>query len=351
MRMLSALIVILFAAVSARAFDSRDADNAFSAYNFSFYVVTNGMGFYKATTNGTCSTFWMWAEEIEMIEDTYERTHSPATRQMIEQSIAGFAHVHGTNWMWNKYNDDIMWMTIACERCYLITTNPFYRDIAKKNFDAMYSRAWDNALGGGLWWTTDNRGKHACINGPAAISACLLCQITGDKSYLEKAKAIYAWERGALFTPRGAVRDNMRADGTIGKKAFTYNEGTFIGAADLLWKFTGDTNYLSDALLAANFTRSFLSNDGNLPVYGNGDVAGFNGIFVRWMSHFATDDHLWPQFHGWLLGNANSAWQVRRSDNLSWQDWNSPTPDGTLNSWNCSSSVVVLQVIPPEQPK
>jgi predicted alpha-1,6-mannanase (GH76 family) len=352
MKFLCALSALLCAALSVRAFDLRDADAAFSAYNSHFYTVSNGLAYYQEDTGGGRPQFWVNAEQIEMIEDAWDRTHNTATHQMIEQSIAGFVNVHGTNWTWNEYNDDIVWMTIACERGYLATTNNFYRRLAKLNFDAVYARSYDHALGGGLWWTTNQTGKNACINGPAAISACLLCEICNDPSYLAKARAIYAWERGALFNPaNGAVYDNMRLSGRIGHKTFTYNEGTFIGAADLLWKLTGDTNYLSDALLAANYTRDVLSPDGILPAYGSGDAAGFNAIFMRWLARFVDDRHLWPQFYDWMSANADAAWKVRRADNLSWQNWISPTPPGVLNSWNCSDTVVILQVVPSKQPE
>jgi hypothetical protein len=54
-------------------------------------------------------------------------------------------------------------------------------------------------------------------------------------------------------------------------------------------------------------------------------------------------------FQTWLQTNANAAWKVRRaSDNLSWSRWREPTPAGALHSWACSSSVVVMQVAPPD---
>ncbi|HTV43482.1 MAG TPA: hypothetical protein VMF08_23165 [Candidatus Sulfotelmatobacter sp.] len=90
----------------------------------------------------------------------------------------------------------------------------------------------------------------------------------------------------------------------------------------MLWKFTGGTNYFDDALLAVNFTRCVLSWDSTLPA--SGDAAGFNGIFMRWTARFLSDARLWPQFYGWMSLNADAAWDVRRTDNLSWQDWTSP---------------------------
>lgn len=351
MKIVYAFAILMVAPILARGIDPRAADVAFNSYNSHFYVSDHGLGYYKEDTDGGRSHFWVRAEQIEMIEDAYDRNHSRAIRRMIRAAIAGFLDRHGPDWTTNIYNDDIMWMTIACARAYQDTGDRADRALAKHNFDAVYARGCDNVLGGGLYWTMDKTGKHACVNGPAAIAACLLCQICHDKTYLAKAQSLYSWERGALFTTNGAVHDNMRINGHVARKVFSYNEGTFIGAADLLWKLTGNTNYLADALLAANFTRRVLSWDSTLPAYGSGDAAGFNGIFMRWTARYLNDSRLWPQFYDWLSLNANAAWRVRRADNLSWQDWTSPTPPGTLDSWNCSDTVVALQVIPPKKPR
>lgn len=346
------LAIFWSAIVSTFAFEHGDADAAFNAYNKNFYVVSNGFGFYKKNTDGGHSDFWTQAESIEMIEDVYDRTGDTITKKMITESICGFTNRFGADWSKNKFNDDLAWMTIACARGFLATGNPAFRDLAKKHFDLIYRRGWSSDLDGGIWWTTDNNTKNSCINGPAAIAACFLSEIFHDQSYLTKAKEIYAWERNALFNPtNGAVHDNLSLNGHIGRATFTYNEGTFIGAANYLFKLTGETNYMNDALLAANFTRDKISHGKILPVYNFGDGEGFNGIFLRWFARFASDNHLWPQFYDWAATNANAAWNVRRADNLSWQNWNSPTPDGTLDSWACSDAVVILQVVPPKMPE
>ena len=351
MKILCAVTFFILASALARGIDPRAANISFDAYNSHFYVSSHGLAYDKEDTDGGHSPFWVAAEQIEMIEDAYDRTHSPATRQMIRQAIAGFVNRHGADWTTNKYNDDIMWMTMACARACQDTGEESYRALAKQNFDAVYARGCDEVLGGGLYWTTDKEGKNACVNGPGAIAACLLCEICNDKAYLARAQSLYGWERSALFTTNGAVHDNMRITGHVSRKVFTYNEGTFIGAADLLWKLSGNTNYLSDALLAADFTRRVLSWDSTLPAYGSGDAAGFNGIFMRWMARFLNDSGHWPQFYGWMSLNADAAWHVRRADNLSWQDWTTATPPGILNSWNCSDTVVALQVVPSEEPR
>ena len=188
------------------------------------------------------------AEQMEMVLDAYERTTSARQLVMFTNLFHGFLADHGRTWERNEYNDDIMWMVIACTRAHLLTGNPEFRDVTRTNFDLCYARAASTNLGGGLWWRTDNRSKNACVNGPGAIAAFLLGRATGDGAYFTKATNLFLWERATLYdSATGRVFDNINTNGRVGRFALTYNQGTFVGAANLL----GFTN---EARLAATFT-------------------------------------------------------------------------------------------------
>ena len=177
------------------------------------------------------------------------------------------------------------------------------------------------------------------MNGPAAIAAHLLFQITGETNYLATAEKIFQWERATLFDANsGAVADSISADGTVHDWASTYNQGTFIGAANVL----GHTN---EALRAADYMENRLCREGLLPAYPQaGDCGGFNGIGVRWLAKFMRQRGLEARYQSWLQKNADAAWTARRpSDDLSWSRWPAPTPATVLPAWACSSAVVVLQ--------
>src|SRR5436190_21217318 len=213
----------------------------------------------------------------------------------------------------------------------------------------MYARAWDtNFTGGGLWWNTDNMFKNAAVNGPAAIGACLLYGIYNDPSYLSKAQAIYAWERRVLLnTSSGSIADGITwGNVTTTGGATTYNQGTFIGAGNLLYRLTGLPIYYQDALLVGKYTQKSMSSAaGILPQYSsNSDVSGFNGIFCRWMARYAKDQRLWSAFGPWLGTNANAAWNIRNTNNLAWQKWATPMGTNAPDQWGCSASVVIMQV-------
>ena len=327
----------------AKAYTITDADAIFSSYNKAFYFTNAEGGFFHATTDGGKTWFWERAEQMEMLLDVYERNTNAACLSMFTNVFNGFIADHGTNWNNNEFNDDIMWMVIACARAHQLTGNPEFRDIARANFDMCYARAWSTNLGGGLWWKTSNLSKNACVNGPAAIAAYLLFQIGGDTNYLTKAMGIYAWERRTLFDSQsGEVFDSIDDGGEVDPQIFTYNQGTFIGAAN----FLGFTN---DAKLAADFTVKKSGRNGIMPGYGQaGDGGGFNGICARWLARFMKDRSLQGCYQKWLQNNAEAAWEGRRQrDGLAWSRWSRPTPNGPLNSWACSSSVVVMQVVPP----
>ena len=275
--------------------------------------------------------------------DAYERTANPQQLDMFAKLFRGFVADQGATWMHNEYNDDVMWMVIACARGYLLSGRPEYRDAAKANFDLGFARASSADLGGGLWWRTDNQTKNACVNGPATIAAVLLSRACAEPAYLVKATALYDWERKTLFNPKtGRVSDNINRNGRRADAAFTYNEGTFVGAADLL-------DHPDDARLAATYTMNTLSRKGLLPQFGeNDDSGGFNGVAVRWIARFMYERRLEAELEPWLQKNAEAAWQARRApDNLAWCRWPTPTPEGPRNSFGCSSAVVLLQVVHP----
>ncbi len=330
----------------AKAFTPADADAIFEAHTKAFYRVEDGKGWHAKTTDGGRADFWMQAEMLEMVLDVHARTRNPRQLEMFGELFRGFIDKHGRTWERNEFNDDIMWMVIACTRAYLVTKNAEYLAVAKANFDLCHARAISPDLGGGLWWKTDNKSKNACVNGPGAIAAFLLGLATRDSSYTAKAKALFLWERDVLFDRKtGRVADNIRRGGRVSSFALTYNQGTFVGAANLL-------GYHADARLAATFTMNHLCKDGYLPASGeSGDGGGFNGIGVRWIALFMRDRREQAAFEPWLQRNAEAAWQARRAeDGLTWCAWPKPTPPGVRHAWGCSSAVVIMQAVRPTEP-
>ena len=351
LRLLLVCAVLLSAGRPASAFTPADADTAVTAYLKAF-ARPSGVGlFIKGDHRGGDPGFWQEIEEIEGIEDANDRTQG-AYKAPVAGLLNGFLHEHGVLWADNKYNDDIAWAAIAYTRGYQATGNRLFLVIAKANFDLMFARAWDPARGA-LYWTTDNNTYNSCIECPAGIASFLLFQALGDDAYRAKAQSLLTWEKANLFdASTGAVWDSVRTNGRLGTWSSSYNQGTFVGLAN----FLGDT---AAAKQAADYTMTRLGKgtEGGyliLPEYGagGGNNAGLNSIGLRWIARFMKDRNRQSDYLGWLQANANAAWNVRRtSDSLSWCQWLQPTPDGNLHSWDCLSSVVALQVTPPDGAK
>jgi len=165
-------------------------------------------------------------------------------------------------------------------------------------------------------------------------------------TYQQQSLAIFNFLRTNLFnSSTGQVFDNLTSH-----VATTYNQGTFIRAAEL-------NGNLVDANLAATFLMGMGSTSPTsggfhlMNKYGlNNNNAGFNSIAIRWVSKFMKDHGLQPTYLGWLQANAQAAWDVTRlSDHLSWDDWHDVLPDGTsVGSWDCISSVSALQNVTPQ---
>ena len=218
-----------------------------------------------------------------------------------------------------------MWMVLAFVRASAITGDERLRDVAKRNFDAVFARAWSADLGGGLWWTSDRNEKNTCVNAPAAIAAVRLSRALGDPGYLAKAKRLYAWVRRRLYDSSDrAIYDHVFKDGggqaVVDRATYTYNQGTFTGAGGELYRATHDAAYLGDAGRAMAFTRSDLSEDGVLQGEGGGDGGGFKGVFARYAGDYLRHDPT-RAYEGWLAQNADAAWSHRNARDLMGQDW------------------------------
>ena len=333
----------------------RHAVAAYNALTRAYYSSSGGRGKYGNTPGTGTAVFWRQAELIEMTEDAYQATGSPALNQQIVSLMNGVTWQYGRNWTRRSWNDDIMWMIIAAVRAYQITGDRSYLAMAQKNFDAVYSRAWSSDFGGGLWWITGGPGptqKNVTTNATAAIAAAELANALHSQAYLTKAEHLYAWLRTTLYDPgTGAVWDSVSraksGSGTVtNKAALTYNQGTFIGAAGLLYQATHDKQYLSDGIKALTFTRDVMSHGGVLPAEagGNGNLYGFKGIFSRWAVWFAHQNHI-TTFDPWFRRNAAAAWGHRNPQGLIGPDWSQTMPTSAMDSWGASSGVVLLEAL------
>ena len=244
--------------------EARRAAAAYNAFTRAYYSASNGRAHYTNTPGTGIAVFWRQAELIEMTEDAYQTTRSPALKQQIVALMNGVTWQYGHNWTRRTWNDDIMWMIIAAARAYQLTGDRAYLAMAKKNFDIVYARAWSSDFGGGLWWISGGPGrkqKNVTTNATAAIAAAQLAGALHSTAYLAKSARLFAWLRKTLYDSehRGRLGQHLagqvRERDGLNKAALTYNQGTFTGAAGLLYGATHKKPYLTDGTKALTFTR------------------------------------------------------------------------------------------------
>jgi predicted alpha-1,6-mannanase (GH76 family) len=313
------------------------ADKVFSAW-YTGYNIESVNGF-----------FWDNAEMMEVVLDAYEVTRDPKYKTMFDTMFRNFIEKNGTDWLDNKYNDDIAWAVLFSVRGYLLTGNSAYREKAKDQFDKMYARAFTNAYGGGLVWYQTKTSKNACINGPAMVACCYLARATGDSTYYDKAVALYTWSKLYLFdAATGKINDNVNLDNKTGQLKIstwssTYNQGTYLGAAVMLYKYTGEASYLSEAQKIALYIRDNMYNSKVINNEDNGnDLPGFKGIFARYARMYAVELNK-TDLTEWMQLNAKTAYNNRNSQNLIHTKWATRTSETKPKSaFGCSTAVSLL---------
>lgn len=335
--------------------------------------------------------FWQNAEILEVLVDYAGVLHDDVYDNYVKAAYTAFKREHGdyTGWTYNAYNDDLMWITIATAKAYLYTGDEEYKKCATTVFNATFARAWTSAYGGGLKWKQDETSKNSCVEFPATIAACLLYKIYGDDAtinmvdypagetkakkvtYLEAAQAIYGWSRGVLRVndPKdgsyGKVFDNINEkNGKIetGTWDGTYNQGTFIGAASLLYELTGDASYLEDAKATFHYTaiKKYGQRNPASDECNGDDLPGFKGIMMRWICYFIKNhyDEIKADMKtemSWVTRNVTTAWKNRNDKNIIWTAWGYKTNDemkgisvqgdggvDCYSTWGCSSALALL---------
>jgi len=308
--------------------------------------------------------YWPQAHALDVLVDAYLRSGDDFYKAYFAQWLEGVHRANGNKWA-NNYIDDMEWIGLATLRAYHATGNEGFltacKDVWNGTVDDMEDRnaafgikkAWTDVGDGGIFWESrrNRHSKNACSNGPAAILAAHLYQAFGDKEDLEWAKRIYAWEKQTLFNPEtGAVSDNLNTErGTTNNRTYTYNQGTFIGAAVELYKMTGEKTYIEDAITAADYTINSMinANDSLLRREGSGDGGLFKGIFIRYFTQLIMSDGIGNdvrnRYIAFLKHNAETLWfeGANKEKVLFGPYWKTPPEDNTGHTEHLSGCMLI----------
>lgn len=272
--------------------------------------------------------YWPQAHAMDVLVDAYMRTGDSKYKELYPLWWIGAPKFNNgpkkeDPW-WNPYVDDMEWISLAQIRMFVSCGNKDYIAKARQLYDNWIWPTWgpenEAPWYGGITWKTDvSKSKNACSNGPAAIIAARLYQFydkagfkDGKKrdAYLAEAVKIYTWLKRNLYDPQtGAIRDNMNLEGKVNPAVYTYNPGTFIGAAHELYQITGNKQYIDDAIHAATYVMENMShNDGVLSNSTKGDGGLFHGIFFRYFVKLINNKdvptEVRKRFHAYLMHQA-----------------------------------------------
>ena len=154
----------------------------------------------------------------------------------------------------DKYYDDNAWMVLGFEEAYRQTHDPKYLRRANETQRFVLS-GWDDALGGGLYWSLKHKSKNTCVTAPAAVGALRLSQLSEPDQRVWGTR-LRDWTNATLQDKTdGLYWDNIRLDGSVEKTKWTYNTALMMEANLVLYeihkdpKLLADTERLADASL------------------------------------------------------------------------------------------------------
>ena len=288
------------------------ADSAHGSLNY-FWSASQSV--YMSSNNSSdWAQYWPNAHALDVLVDAYLRTGNAALKSQMLLLINGVKGKNG-NTMINYYYDDMEWMALACLRAYEATNEVEFKNVVDLLW-ADIKNGWNSDLGGGIWWRKDNSSKNTPSNMPAAILAARLYKKFNNTDDLQWAQQIYDWQKSVLYdASSGWVYDNIDKNGTKNTSwKFTYNQGTFLGAALELFLITGNSGYFNDAIKAADYAVSsgFLTTNSILKDEGGGDGGLFKGVFVRYFTRLIIDGGLESSkktmYLNFFTNNAKTLW-------------------------------------------
>lgn len=296
--------------------DWNAAANSTSNALISSFWNTGGNYFNTDNIGNTSFQYWPNAHALDVMIDAYLRSGDNNYKIKFDQWFQGVKAKNGNTWN-NDFYDDMEWNALALLRAYKATNDIKYKDAAMELWGYI-KQGWNENAGGGITWKKGmENSKNACSNGPAAILAARLFQEFGNVEDREWAIRIYNWQKSTLVNLNtGAVWDNIDSNtGNIQKDwVFTYNQGTYLGAAVELHKIFNEKAYLNDAILAANYTMNSLVDNSILKSEGSGDGGLFKGIFIRYFTELIQQERLdaptKTRYIQFIKLNAETLWNV-----------------------------------------
>src|SRR5450755_3044779 len=222
-----------------------NADTALGATLSNFWSGADQYLRATSPSDGSLTGYWTYAQILDAVLDGVERTGGQRFSGLIRAFYEGQA-AHG--WL-DDYYDDETWLTLALMRAFDLTGDAMYLNTAEMIYKDVMTQ-WDTTCCaphlGGIWWDKKKTQKATASNAGPALAGVRLASRTGNSTYLDFAKQVYAfWLSDMVDQTTFAIYDHLNLDGTRGAGSLTYNHGLMMAAALELNGATGDAQYLT----------------------------------------------------------------------------------------------------------
>ncbi len=230
----------------------------------------------QGNTPNKFSYLWPYSGTFSAVNALYAVTRDPIYKSMLDTKVlpgleeyfdtrrtpAAYASYIRTAPQSDRFYDDNIWLGIDFTDTYELTKEPQYLEKAKLIWKFIESGT-DEKLGGGIYWCEQKKeSKNTCSNAPGSVFALKLFEATQDSSFLQKGQTLYYWTKVNLQdTTDYLYFDNIGMNGTIGRAKFAYNSGQMMQAAVILYRLTGNQQYLTDAQNIAGACHSYFFKD------------------------------------------------------------------------------------------
>ncbi|UII18958.1 glycoside hydrolase family 76 protein [Fulvivirga ligni] len=349
------LLLLLLQSNAFAQIENPRADSAINAFNDAF-LITNTQdqtAYRRIIDSAQFDSGWTLALNIQGMLDAYERSGDAGYEAILNDLMGSFLVLNSPPYEWDGWNDDLAWVGLLNARAHQMIGNQEHVDDADYFFRLAYDRGWNTDFnGGGIWeqqpnYSTDasSMSKDALSNNPNGHLAALLYQSTGDQYYLDKAIQIYDWSVTHIFNPKnGHVYAGIYRNDHLNKALTAYSQGSFIDYSTLLYDITGEERFLRNAILAADYTLSQLTNEEGIISTSQRHHNTWAGEFARGLGHLAkSNPELWNKYYPVLKNNSDVTWANRRRDlNLTWNGWAIPTEEEVGVMSNVYISAVAL---------
>lgn len=245
----------------------------------------------------------------------------------------------------DRFYDDNIWLVIDLVDLYTLTEKQSYLDMALDIWNFVLSGR-DTALGDGIYWCEQKRDtKNTCSNAPAAVAALKLFKVTGDRKYFDQGENLYTWVFYSLRDKDMLYFDNVSLKGKFDKRKFSYNSGQMVEAGVLLYEVTGDKQYLEHAKATAaacmqQWGKQYTNEGGEtLYIVESGDV-WFDAVMLRGflaLWRVEKTDIFLEAYDDTL----NYAWYMGRDENGLFGKYLTHREEGEQKSWLLTQAAYV----------